>query len=180
MTPLQTLIKRISGCYDNYAQAHTSKLPHAIHVTTPCNDRIRDLPEDFNDIFVIDETYYTYDTYSMELHHLYRYHELENKDIELISYEIPAIFSEEEFRSEHVKELHYADLQQKQTIFPIVYTWENDVFVSEDTNEIAPGILLHVVMNIHSDSYSVVEACYQHMQLISGFEEPILYQKADA
>ena len=90
MNTLDIFLSRINKTYSNKAQ-HTENplLPQAVHITTPVNERIKNLPENFEDVFVIDETYYHYDDHVTQLHHLYRYHAHSDGSIALISYELP-------------------------------------------------------------------------------------------
>lgn len=90
MNTLDIFLSRINKTYSNKAQ-HTENplLPQAVHITTPVNERIKNLPENFEDVFVIDETYYHYDDHVTKLHHLYRYHAQTDGSIQLVSYEIP-------------------------------------------------------------------------------------------
>ena len=62
MNTLDIFLSRINKTYSNKAQ-HTENplLPQAVHITTPVNERIKNLPENFEDVFVIDETYYHYE-----------------------------------------------------------------------------------------------------------------------
>ena len=71
MNTLDIFLSRINKTYSNKAQ-HTENplLPQAVHITTPVNERIKNLPENFEDVFVIDETYYHYDDHVTQLHHL--------------------------------------------------------------------------------------------------------------
>ncbi|MCR0567519.1 hypothetical protein MKC54_05695 [[Clostridium] innocuum] len=178
MHTLDIFLNRIKGAYSNRAQhtEHTS-LPQAIHITTPVNERINNLPKNFDHVFVIDETYYRYEDHMMELHHLYRYHAHSDGSIALISYELPSESLAQKFDRQHVQQLSYNELTVKQSFSPILYTFENDVFTSEGSSEIAPGITLHVVMKLYRDHYTVIEACYANGTLVSGFEEPVCYER---
>lgn len=52
MNTLDIFLSRINGTYSNKAQ-HTENplLPQAVHITTPVNERIKNLPENFEDVF---------------------------------------------------------------------------------------------------------------------------------
>jgi len=178
MNTLDIFLSRINGTYSNKAQ-HTENplLPQAVHITTPVNERIKNLPENFEDVFVIDETYYHYDDHVTQLHHLYRYHAQPNGRIQLVSYEIPCEYAKHTFDSQHVQQLLYDELVVKQAFTPILYSFEHDVFASEGTSEITSGITLHVVMKLYRDHYTVIEACYANRRLVSGFEEPVRYER---
>ena len=53
----------MTGHFDNKEQfdkmqAEGKTYPYAEHVNTICNDKIKNLPEDFNGRFVVEESYY--------------------------------------------------------------------------------------------------------------------------
>lgn len=180
MNTLDIFLSRINGIYSNKAQ-HTENplLPQAVHITTPVNERIKNLPGNFEDVFVIDETRYRYADHVTQLHHLYRYHAQTDGGIQLVSYELPCEYAKHTFDSQHVQQLLYDELIVKQTFAPIIYSYEDDVFASEGTSEIAPDITLHVVMKLYHDYYTVIEACYANGRLVSGFAEPVRYERME-
>lgn len=177
MKSLQTFISRISGTYTNETQKSAARIPKAIHITTPCNERIKNLSDNFHGIFVIDETYYDYGDNRVELHHLYCYKEEDNGDIQLVSYCIPNEIKEQDLRHDIYHPIDFTKLYPKQKLAPIIFTQNNDIYSCEGWNEIAPQLNLHVVMKIYHDHYTVVEASYQEDTFVSGFEDPICYRK---
>ena len=59
-------VKLMTGCFDNKEQFMEMKeageiFPYAQHVNTVCNDKIKNIPEDFNGIFIVEESYYETD-----------------------------------------------------------------------------------------------------------------------
>ena len=46
--------------------------PYAQHINTVCNDKIKNIPEDFNGIFVVEESYYETDGKRHASPHLFR------------------------------------------------------------------------------------------------------------
>ena len=60
---LDAFMNLITGHFDNSEQFKAMKesgkvFPFAEHVNTVCNDKIKNLPEDFNGRFVVEESYY--------------------------------------------------------------------------------------------------------------------------
>lgn len=63
MTKLDNFVDMMTGHFDNkeqfgMMQAAGKIYPYAEHVNTVCNDKIKNLPEDFNGKFVVEESYY--------------------------------------------------------------------------------------------------------------------------
>ena len=60
---LDEFTEMMTGHFDNKEQfdkmqAEGKTYPYAEHVNTICNDKIKNLPEDFNGRFVVEESYY--------------------------------------------------------------------------------------------------------------------------
>ena len=63
MMKLDNFIGMMTGRFDNKEQFNmmqaTGKIyPYAKHVNTVCNDKINNIPQDFNGKFVVEESYY--------------------------------------------------------------------------------------------------------------------------
>ena len=63
MIQLDNFVGMMTGHFDNKEQFDmmqaTGKIyPYAEHVNTVCNDKIKNLPKDFNGKFVVEESYY--------------------------------------------------------------------------------------------------------------------------
>ena len=63
MMKLDNFIGMMTGHFDNKEQFNmmqaTGKIyPYAKHVNTVCNDKINNIPHDFNGKFVVEESYY--------------------------------------------------------------------------------------------------------------------------
>lgn len=69
-------------------KASGKTFPYAQHVNTVCNDKIKNIPNDFNGIFIVEESYYETDGRRHALPHLFLITD-SNDGIMLSSYEIP-------------------------------------------------------------------------------------------
>ena len=72
MMKLDNFIGMMTGYFDNKEQFNmmqaTGKIyPYARHVNTVCNDKINNIPQDFNGKFVVEESYY--ETMVNVMHH---------------------------------------------------------------------------------------------------------------
>ena len=65
MNHLQQFVELLTGSFDNREQYEQMQkegnqtFPLARHVNTACNDKITGLPQDFDGVFVLEESYYT-------------------------------------------------------------------------------------------------------------------------
>lgn len=69
-------------------EASGKTFPYAQHVNTVCNDKIKNIPNDFNGIFIVEESYYETDGRRHASPHLFLITD-SNDGIILSSYEIP-------------------------------------------------------------------------------------------
>ena len=83
----------MTGHFDNKEQFTEMKeagkiFPYAQHVNTVCNDKIKNIPEDFTGIFIVEESYYETAGRRHASPHLFLITD-NNDKIMLSSYEIP-------------------------------------------------------------------------------------------
>ena len=69
-------------------EASGKTFPYAQHVNTVCNDKIKNIPNDFNGIFIVEESYYETDGRRHASPHLFLITD-SNDGLMLSSYEIP-------------------------------------------------------------------------------------------
>lgn len=69
-------------------KASGKTFPYAQHVNTVCNNKIKNIPNDFNGIFIVEESYYETDGRRHASPHLFLITD-SNDGIMLSSYEIP-------------------------------------------------------------------------------------------
>ena len=86
MTKLDNFVDMMTGHFDNkeqfgMMQAAGKIYPYAEHVNTVCNDKIKNLPEDFNGKFVVEESYYETNGKRHASPHLFLITETEDKQI---------------------------------------------------------------------------------------------------
>ena len=91
---LDNFIGMMTGHFDNKEQFDTMQktgkiYPYAEHINTICNDKIKNIPVDFNGKFVVEESYYEINGKRHASPHLFLITETED-GISLSSYEIPA------------------------------------------------------------------------------------------
>ena len=101
MRKLDTFVGLLTGKFNNQEQFNTMKeknieFPFAEHVNTACNDKIQNLPADFQGIFMVEESYYTAKGNTHSSPHLFLFTE-EDGGIKLTSYEIPAGYDKKTF-----------------------------------------------------------------------------------
>ena len=128
MMEIKKFVELMTGEFDNKEQFMEMKeagksFPYAQHINTVCNDKIKNIPEDFNGIFVVEESYYETDGKRHASPHLFLITD-SNAGVILSSYEIPGM--------ELPTGLTTATVSQDQNIK--VYGGKNQIFVEAQEN----------------------------------------------
>lgn len=82
---LDEFTEMMTGHFDNKEQfdkmqAEGKTYPYAEHVNTICNDKIKNLPEDFNGRFVVEESYYETNGKTSCCHHIFFLLQKQNRE----------------------------------------------------------------------------------------------------
>ena len=94
MDQLDEFLTLLSGSFDNAQQFEEMRrkgdlqFPFAQHINTVCNSKIRNLPENFEGVFLVEESYYTVEGKTHASPHLFLFTE-EGDRVKLTSYELP-------------------------------------------------------------------------------------------
>lgn len=104
--------------YEGLKAAGNHMFPFTEHVNIICNDKIKNMPEDFKGIFLVEESYYTTDGKNHSSPQLFLFAE-QDKGIVLTSYEIPEGYNKNTFTYTEKGTVDFADLKksEKFTLF---------------------------------------------------------------
>lgn len=132
MSKLTDFIKLITGRFDNKEQfdkmqAEGKTYPYAKHINTACNDKIKNLPENFKGTFVVEESYYETDGKSHASPHLFLISE-NNEGIVLSSYDIPNGEDKNTFSYDSMKAVDYSELNESKKFTPALYREKDGVW----------------------------------------------------
>ena len=125
MMEIKKFVELMTGEFDNKEQFMEMKeagksFPYAQHINTVCNDKIKNIPEDFNGIFVVEESYYETDGKRHASPHLFLITD-SNAGVILSSYEIPAGEDKNTFSYNSMKNVDYAELKKSEKFTPALY-----------------------------------------------------------
>lgn len=116
MSNLDCFLSLLIGNFDNSEQFKdfenngVKDFPFAEHVNTVCNNKIKNLPENFKGKFLLEESYYTSNGKTHASPHLFLFTE-ETRGIKLTSYEIPEGYDKKSFNYENMNLVDYSDLK---------------------------------------------------------------------
>ena len=123
MERLQQFTQLLCGSFDNAAQFRQmqakgeASFPFARHVNTPCNEKIRGLPQGFDGVFVVEESYYTVNGRTHASPHLFLFTQ-QGENIKLTSYDLPQGCGKAGFTFETMGEVAFGDLSPSKKFTP--------------------------------------------------------------
>ena len=187
MKGLNLFIKYICWEFDNKGQIDREKEsgrvihPEAIHINNICNDKVLNLPKDFKEYFVLEESYYIQGNFKNSLPHLFLFKENEEGDVVLISYEIPKNIKKEDFKyNNNDLIMDYNDLELSKKFTPLVYKYKNNVFSGESLSYFSPVLKFHLKETLGENNIIVSENFYKDGVRTFGFDEPIIYNRKNS
>lgn len=182
MSILKDFVKLICGNFDNSEQLkelnnkNIFDYPYAEHVNNICNDKIVNLPADFEGIFIVEESYYTINGKTRNLHHLFLFVQ-ENEDVKLISYEIPEPYNKSNFIYDNIEKLDYHNLKVSEKFEPAIYKFKNGVWEGGSVSIFSPTTKFKLFEKFSEEKLEVSEIMESNGKKTFGYDIPIIYKK---
>lgn len=184
MDTLDNFIQNLCGEFNNdeqlKKQAATGKITHpkACHINGLCNDKIKNLPENFKGYFVIEESYYKQGSKENILPHLFLFSLNKENKVVLESYEIPEDIPKEDFRNDNANlKMDYNSLVKSKKFNTMIYDEKNGIFTGESISMFSPITKFILKEKIEKDTLYVSEVFYKGDKKTFGFEDPIIYKR---
>ena len=184
MMKLDNFIGMMTGYFDNKEQFNmmqaTGKIyPYAKHVNTVCNDKINNIPHDFNGKFVVEESYYETNGNRHASPHLFLI--TENEDgILLSSYEIPEGEDKNTFSYKTMKNVDYSELKKSEKFTPALYHEKNGVWEGGSTSQFSPVMTFKLWERFSNSFLEVSESMEINGKRTFGYDDPIVYKRVRA
>lgn len=181
MNRLNDLMDILTGSFNNSEQLERMKqnkldFPYAEHINTICNDKIRNLPNDFKGIFMVEESYYTENGNTHAAPHLFLFTE-EKKGIKLTSYELPDGYDKNTFTYKALKTIDYNDLKVSEKFTPALYIEKDGVWEGGSTSMFSPVLKFTLFERFSKEYLEVSESMEVKGKKTFGYDEPILYKR---
>lgn len=184
MIDFNSFMEFLCGDFDNRTQCRKEEElgerihPFAKHIIGRCNDKILNLPLNFTDQFVIEESYFDLGDQKIEKHYLFLYQVVKKNSIKLTSYEIPADFEREEFTNKNKQlQIDYRDLVVSPRFEPLALIESNGTFFGENISRFSADTLFKFSLRVVRDKLYVKEVLERNGQKVAGFYEPTIYDK---
>ena len=178
---LDDFVGMMTGHFDNREQFDAMQkvgkvYPYAEHVNTVCNDKIKNLPEDFKGKFVVEESYYETNGKRHASPHLFLITESEDGMV-LSSYEIPKGEDKNTFSYDSMKHVEYNDLEKSEKFTPAVYHEKDGIWEGGSTSQFSP-VMIFKLWERFSDSCLEVSECIEvNGTRTFGYDDPIIYKR---
>ena len=181
MMKLDNFVGMMTGHFDNkeqYARMQKAgKLyPYAEHGNTVCNDKIKNLPEDFNGRFVVEESYYETNGKRHASPHLFLITEKED-GIVLYSYEIPEGEEKSTFSYDSMKNADYTELKKSEKFTPALYHKKDGIWEGGSTSQFSPVMTFKLWEKFSDSCLEVSESMEVNGKKTFGYDEPIIYKR---
>ena len=184
MRKLDLFISYLCGEFNNDKQIEEETKkgqilhPKAKHINNACNDKIKNLPEDFDGFFVIEESYYEQGNLKNILPHLFLFTENNEGKVVLTSYDLPKDVSKEDFRYNNENLImDYNELKISEKFTPMTYEFVNNGFEGKSISHFTPVTTFTLNERTEENTLYVSEIFKKDDKITFGFEDPIVYNK---
>ena len=132
----------MTGHFDNKEQfdkmqAEGKTYPYAEHVNTICNDKTKNLPEDFNGRFVVEESYYETNGEMLCVTTSFSYYRNRTGNFTFL-YEIPEGEDKKTFSYASMKKVDYAELKKSEKFTPALYHEKDGIWEGGSISQFSP------------------------------------------
>ena len=165
MMKLDNFIGMMTGHFDNKEQFNmmqaTGKIyPYAKHVNTVCNDKINNIPHDFNGKFVVEESYYETNGNRHASPHLF----LITEDKNTFSYD-------------SMKNVDYSELKKSKKFTPALYHENDGIWEGGSTSQFSPVMTFKLWEKFSDSCLEVSEIIEVNGKRTFGYDDPIIYKR---
>lgn len=181
MADLINFVTLLNGKFDNKDQFEkisktNPQYPYAKHINTICNSKIANLPNGFEGIFMIEESYYSVQGTTRSSSHLFLFME-ESNSIKLISYEIPEGYDKKNFTYKMFKGVDYDQLKCSAKFTPAFFRKSGDIWEGGSVSMFSPVLKFSLHEKFTENQLEVSESMEVNGKRTFGYDEPIIYKR---
>lgn len=184
MENLKLFLSYLCGEFNNNKQIEKEEAegkvthPKAKHINNICNHKIKNLPENFNGFFVIEESYYEQGNFKNILPHLFLFTENSEGKVVLTSYDLPKGVAKEDFRNNNEElVMDYNELEVSAKFTPMTYEFVNNGFEGKSVSHFTPETTFILDERTEEGTLYVSEIFKKNDKITFGFEDPIVYNR---
>ena len=182
MMKLDNFIHMMTGHFNNKEQFDNMQregktYPYAEHINTICNEKIMNLPKDFNGKFVVEESYY--ETNGKRHASPTSFSLLQRKKMELcyilMKYQKEKIKST--FSYDSMKNADYTELKKSEKFTPALYHEKDGIWEGGSTSQFSPVMTFKLWEKFSDSCLEVSESMEVNGKKTFGYDEPIIYKR---
>ncbi len=175
----------ICGDFDNQEQvAEEVRVGHQIHplakhVTRVADAKIQNLPPQYNGVFVLEESYYTYPDKPTEVKpYLFWFEETALGNVRLHSIALPTDIDKADIRNDNPHlTFDFKDLKDSSTFTPAEYTHTERGFYIKNVIELPNNMSFTLEETIGDGFLEVMESLKKGDVLLTPYSTPIQYKR---
>lgn len=181
MKNLDEFMNILTGSFNNSEQYESLRkinkdFPYAEHINTICNNKISELPSNFNGIFMIEESYYTSNGNTHSSPHLFLFTE-EESGIKLTSYEIPSGYNKNTFNYKNLTTINFNNLKLSDKFTPAIYVKKDDVWEGGSVSMFSPSLKFTLFERFSKECLEVNEIMEMNGKRVFGYDTSIIYKR---
>lgn len=182
MKDLKQFVDILTGHFDNSEQFNRLKaegvkgFPYAEHINTVCNDKIKGLPEGFEGIFMVEESYYTVGEVTKPMPHLFLFTQ-EDDGVKLTSWELPDGYDKATFTFNSLNPVDYSQLKVAEKFTPAIYKLKDGVWEGGSVSMFSPILKFTLFERFSDECLEVEESMEVNGKKTFGYDEPIIYKR---
>jgi len=181
MAKLDGFMALLTGSFNNREQYDAlqkegKEFPYAEHMNTVCNDKISNLPPEFQGKFMVEESIYEVNGKRHCSSHLFLFTE-EPEGILLTSYEIPDGNEKTTFSYKNMKTADFQCLKISEKFRPALFQEKAGVWEGGSTSMFTPVMRFQLFERFSKECLEVSETMEVNGKRTFGYDEPICYKQ---
>ena len=183
MGKLEEFVSLLTGTFDNRDQLAALQAqgvegyPAARHTNTALNDRIDGLPENFEGVFMLEESDYTVNGRTNPMPHLFLFTLESDGRVKLTSYDMPAGYTKETFRAESLGRLRYEELTPSAKFTPALYEEKDGGWEGGSESMFTPVLKFTLWERFTPEVLIVSESMEMNGRRTFGYDRPLEYRR---
>ncbi len=179
---LKNFTNILCGEFDNSIQLKnlekslSENFPYAKHINTICNNKIQNIPNNFEGIFMLEESYYTVKGRTNPMPHLFLFTE-DNGKVILNSYEMPEGYTKDTFTYKNIENIDFNNLKLSEKFTPAIYEYKNGVWEGGSVSNFTPVMKFTLFEKFSEEVLEVSESIEVNGKRTFGYDIPIEYRR---
>ena len=181
MVKLDGFMALLTGSFNHREQYDTLRkeengFPYAEHINTVCNDKISNIPPEFQGKFMVEESIYEVNGKRHSSSHLFLFTE-QPEGILLTSYDIPEGNDKTVFSYNNMNMVDFQCLKTSEKFTPALFQEKDGVWEGGSTSMFTPVMKFQLLERFSKECLEVSETMEVNGKRTFGYDEPICYKR---